>query len=263
MDDTRYTRPLSDFSTDPAANGPSHFLVSESTARNEQDDRIWTRIFSSNQQENESVAEYGNRIIALADRLTDIPWNFRGPLIFNRVKAGLLEPIKRGLRAQIVQPTSHAALNDMAMVIERTLGRQHSSAPQLLLENRAQRHAVADDRRYIDQDVAEQSEEIHYDDRLKEPLQVLGRYPVNRASEGLQGTKRRADSHQTRSRSPSNVDEYGQPIGRVSEQERKRRKEQNCCYGCGKPGHMRGECPEKRMGRGAQYGGGTCKKQKR
>ncbi|KAL9004050.1 MAG: hypothetical protein Q9188_003115 [Gyalolechia gomerana] len=260
MDDTRSTRPLSDFSTDQAANGPPHFHVSESTARNEQNYRIWDRIFSSNQQEDESVLQYGNRIIALADQLTDLSWELRGPILFYRVKAGLLGPIKQALSAQIAQPTSHAALNEVAMVIERNLGRERVPPPRLLLGNGAQQHAVTNDCQYVDQSVAEHPGHPHYDDRRQEPLNVLGRYPVDRASVGVQGTKRRAESYQSGSPPKS---EHDEPIARVSEQERKRRKEQNCCYGCGKPGHMAGECPEKRMRRGEHYSGSTGKKQKR
>lgn len=113
MDDTGATMPLSGFSED-RTNRPPHFHVSESIARNERNSRIWAEIFSSNQKQDESVAQYGDRIIVLVDQLTDISLELRGLMVFYRVKTGLLGSIKKALSMQIAQPTSHATLNDVA-----------------------------------------------------------------------------------------------------------------------------------------------------
>lgn len=250
--------PLSDFSGD-GANRPSHFHVSESMAKNDRNSEIWDTIFSSNQGQNESVSQYGDRIIALVDQLTDIPWDLHGPMVFYRVKAGLLDPIKEALSMQIIQPTSHAALNEVAIVIERNLGRRRPSSSRMLLDNSAQQHATPDDYGYTEQTVREQYEHDDYDEQKEEPVQMLGRYPVDRPSEGIQGVKRRADYQGSSTSNP----EIGKPSGLVSEGEKKRRKEESCCYECGRHGHMAGQCPDKQMRQGAEDSERAPKRQKR
>ncbi|KAL8744370.1 MAG: hypothetical protein Q9184_008004, partial [Pyrenodesmia sp. 2 TL-2023] len=106
---------------DEVAEELPQFCMTEGQLHNERNERTWRCIFSSSQGENETVKQYSNRIIALADTLTDVEAELKGPIVFFRVKAGLRDSIKQVINAQDVQPTSHAALNDVAMAIERGL----------------------------------------------------------------------------------------------------------------------------------------------
>ncbi|KAI4182536.1 MAG: hypothetical protein L6R41_005927 [Letrouitia leprolyta] len=233
MDDTGATMPLSGFSED-RTNRPPHFHVSESIARNERNSRIWAEIFSSNQKQDESVAQYGDRIIVLVDQLTDISLELRGLMHADSSTNIPCDAQRRG---------------------------HLSSSRGILFENSTQQHGATDDYGYVDQNVAEQSEEYEYDDdRKEEPLPMLGRYPVDRPLEGTQGVKRRADSHQFDAASNP---EYGKPSSMVSGQEKDRRKAEGCCYQWGRAGHMQGQCPNKQTRQGEQYRGGSSKKQKR
>ncbi|KAL8926997.1 MAG: hypothetical protein Q9208_002542 [Pyrenodesmia sp. 3 TL-2023] len=128
MDNTQPGRTSRGLLDDEVAGGSPQFCMTGGQSHNERNERTWRSIFSSSQGENETVKQYSNRIIALADTLTDIEADLKGPIVFFRVKAGLRDSIKQVINQEKVQPTSHAALNDVAMAIER--GLDQSVRPQ-------------------------------------------------------------------------------------------------------------------------------------
>ncbi|KAI4192111.1 MAG: hypothetical protein LQ346_004482 [Caloplaca aetnensis] len=122
MDNTRPGKTSSRPLDDHEVRHSPFFYFSDGESHNERNQQTWTALFSSSQREHETVQQYSNRIVALADTLTDIEAELRGPIVFFRVKAGLKDSIKQVLNKQHLQPTSHALLNDVAMAIERDLG---------------------------------------------------------------------------------------------------------------------------------------------
>ena len=252
MDSTRLGRPPSELTAEEQVDEPAHFHVSQDITINERNDQNWTAFFASNQHEDESVSQYSNRIVALADDLNQydhLPEFLLGTLVFNRVKAGLQDSIKGILNAQTLQPKSHKTLNDMAMAIEQDLRRKRGSSHQSLLENGTRRH-IATDYQQSDNTVVEHSENTDYDDTQEQPLQILGRHQVERASEGLQGTKRKGRNEdqveQYQTASPAG-DDYGELSRRISVPPPKRPKQQVLCHYCHEPGHMKGQCPKKKL----------------
>ncbi|KAL8904126.1 MAG: hypothetical protein Q9207_003477 [Kuettlingeria erythrocarpa] len=124
MDNTRLGKTSSGLLNEQEARHSPFFYFSDGESHNERNQRNWTLLFSSSQGDHETVKQYSNRIVALADTLTDIEAELRGPVVFFRVKAGLKDSIKRVLNKQHLQPTSHTLLNDVAMAIERDLEKE-------------------------------------------------------------------------------------------------------------------------------------------
>ncbi|KAL8833142.1 MAG: hypothetical protein Q9170_004474 [Blastenia crenularia] len=236
MGDTRsreasldYAEDQADYAADQAYDRLPHFTVPRDSSSRERNERNWTEIFASIQRRDESVEQYSNRILALADELTDLPHHLVGPLVFCRVKAGLVEPIKRVLRTQIVQPTSHAALNDVAMIIEESLRVQDIPAYEPPLQNGTQQRTGIQEHQNPDQAAAGHSETINYNDTQENPLQILGRHQVSRVWEVVQGSKRKMCNNDW----PYLHD--------------RRKRREPVCYICWEPGHRKGQCPQKRI----------------
>ncbi|KAL8731044.1 MAG: hypothetical protein Q9166_003695 [cf. Caloplaca sp. 2 TL-2023] len=100
--------------------------------RNEQN---WMDFYACKQEDGERAYDYGNRVIALAQQLTDLEPALYDAVVFRRVKTGLREPIKKILNTQMWQPNSHAKLDEIVQAIERHLGEQSSSNEALLNNN--------------------------------------------------------------------------------------------------------------------------------
>ncbi|KAL9009366.1 MAG: hypothetical protein Q9173_005600 [Seirophora scorigena] len=244
-----------------------HFYISSGRLSREQDEQNWRELFTSEQQEDERVESYSARMVALVDGLSDLPEHLKGSMIFYRMKAGFREPIRQALRTYVIQPTSHASLNDMAMAIERDIEQEFSQAEQLPAVQSIPQRGRRPDHGFLDrshpfeqsqpsnlyqpheelQPPPEQSgphEDAHLDRAQSTSLQILGRSQTERPLDGCLKRGRNDElvvSHD--SASPLTV-EAGEPQYRLSPLEINRRKSGNLCFFCGEAGHMKGECPQ-------------------
>ncbi|KAL8782177.1 MAG: hypothetical protein Q9213_005613 [Squamulea squamosa] len=111
------------------------FTVADDLESLQHNEKTWVDFFACMQQEGESTVDYGNRIIALAQQLTDLNPALYNCLVFHRVKAGLRQPIKDMLNTGLYQPNSHAMLDQVASAIERKLLQDQQVSDQALPVN--------------------------------------------------------------------------------------------------------------------------------
>lgn len=106
-----------DGTTSPQAD----FHVFDDVQSLQDNENAWTDLFACMQQNGESILHYGNRVIGIAQQLTDLDPALYQCLVFHRVKAGLRKPIKDVLHSNTVQPNSHAMLDQVVVAIEQKL----------------------------------------------------------------------------------------------------------------------------------------------
>ncbi|KAL8911879.1 MAG: hypothetical protein Q9172_007592 [Xanthocarpia lactea] len=102
----------------------SAFTIFDDLRSLQHNEKTWADLFACMQVDGESTFDYGSRVVALAQQLTDLDPALRDCLVFHRVKAGLRRPIKDMLNANTVQPNSHAMLDQVVSAIEQKLQRQ-------------------------------------------------------------------------------------------------------------------------------------------
>ncbi|KAI4178233.1 MAG: hypothetical protein LQ348_005656 [Seirophora lacunosa] len=243
-----------------------HFYISSGRLSRERDERSWREFFTSEQQEDERVQSYSARMVALVDELSDLPEHIKGSMIFYRMKAGLREPIRQALRTYVIQPTSHASLNDMAMAIERDIEQEFSQAERLPTVQSIPQHWRRPDQGFFDRShpfeqshpsdlyltheelqPPEQSgphEDAHRDRAQSTSLQILGHSQTERPLDG--SLKRGCNDEQAVSHDSTSslTVESGELQHKLSPLEINRRKSGNLCFYCGEAGHMKGECPQ-------------------
>ncbi|KAL8859007.1 MAG: hypothetical protein Q9178_004488 [Gyalolechia marmorata] len=99
----------------------SAFTIFDDLRSLQHNEKTWADLFACMQVDGESTFDYGSRVVALAQQLTDLDPALRDCLVFHRVKAGLRKPIKDMLNANTVQPNSHAMLDQVVSAIEQKL----------------------------------------------------------------------------------------------------------------------------------------------
>ncbi|KAL8657227.1 MAG: hypothetical protein Q9226_002122 [Calogaya cf. arnoldii] len=92
-------------------------------------ENAWADLFACMQQDGESVLQYSDRVIGIAQQLVDVDPALYECLVFHRVKAGLRKPIKDMLISNTVQPNSHAMLDRVVLAIEQKLGWKDPEMP--------------------------------------------------------------------------------------------------------------------------------------
>ncbi|KAL8707749.1 MAG: hypothetical protein Q9220_007269 [cf. Caloplaca sp. 1 TL-2023] len=221
---------------------PDYYVATEFTSR-QQSDRLWTELFACIQQDGEPGHEYISRMNAIADQISDTPSYQLWPFVFIRIKAGLRDPIKKVLNAQIMQPNSQAVLNDVIRVIEHDLDQEHwhdAASPRPHLGSQLAPTAPYEHPQRSPTGPSEAGQQEDYPERL----QILGHSQVHC---GIK-RKERTDDDQTDYQGSSlrrRVDNGG--FGNnLPHHDRRRRKDNGVyCYTCGRPGHVQKQCSER------------------
>ncbi|KAI4264345.1 MAG: hypothetical protein L6R42_000530 [Xanthoria sp. 1 TBL-2021] len=117
---------------DGTNNRRSDFHVFDDVQSLQDNVKAWADLFACMQQDGESVLQYGNRVIGIAQQLIDIDPALYECLVFHRVKAGLRKPIRDILSSNTVQPNSHAMLDQVVVAIEQKL---QATDPAFAIDN--------------------------------------------------------------------------------------------------------------------------------